>query len=163
MTYLRQVWIIADELAAAGTMLDWGTINAATFTNIGLEFSEVITALAARETSLSFRDSGIRHHRSCPHTLKQSGTSAVSLRRVWHSYLTHKYLFISGICVLLMWFTISIESHHKHLEFHPIENCSILSPIMHFYGFLGTALFTFSCLQFQWILLLFYPFYFSRV
>lgn len=52
--YLRQVWLIVDELAPAGTILDKGTINTAIFNDMGAEFSETIAALANQETSSSF-------------------------------------------------------------------------------------------------------------
>lgn len=54
MAYLRQVHLIVNEMAAAGTILKRGTINAAIFNNVGYEFSEVIEALLAREVSPSF-------------------------------------------------------------------------------------------------------------
>lgn len=54
MMYLRQVRLVVDELAAAGTVLERGTINAAIFTNIGAEYSNVVVALLVRETSPSF-------------------------------------------------------------------------------------------------------------
>lgn len=52
--YLRQVRLIVDKLAAARTILEKGTVNAAIFNNIGPEFSEVVAALSTREDSPSF-------------------------------------------------------------------------------------------------------------
>lgn len=47
-SYLQQMKMLADELAAAGHPIDIGAFNASIFNNLGHEYSDIVAALTIR-------------------------------------------------------------------------------------------------------------------